>query len=144
VRHDDFEFSLQRTKLFIGNEEVDPWTVAVNLAAPSDSSHRPARLTIDAVMLLHELQQAGVDVSRSSLGDFVSRDLAKNPQVALEAYLGIVRQALFPATRSFLGLITRQRTEDARWVWVKTGDVSADEDAVTIVGLVNSIARSSG
>lgn len=132
-----FRDSLERTRLLVDGNDTNPSELRINLEPCAEPSV-DAIIEIGSVLLGHELEEAQVRVGRSGLVDFVREDIEKNPAVALEAYLGIVRQSRLPIQRGLIARLFGKSApqRDAVWEWRQVRSVEAGDDSVRISGQV--------
>ncbi len=83
---DQFERSRRNTGLFINGVQADPLEVEASLGSP-DRLSVDIHLDLGVVSTVHELQQAGVQVSETSLPEFLVQDIREHGDVALTADL---------------------------------------------------------
>ena len=129
--------SVDETKFLIDGHYTNPWAATINLG-PISGSSQDGIIEIGKVLLSHELFEAGVDHDEDSLLDFVRRDIELHSQVALKAYLGIVRHARFPIRQSFLARLfgKRQSQPTAMWEWRSVRSVEETTSSIKICGRI--------
>ena len=115
----------QRARDLIDGEAVDPYDVTGVEQSVLGTPHE-IEVHIAASILLHELQESDVDVSETTLRDFVATD-SQNPR-AREAYLRIARAIAWHSSRG------QQRAVVPRWVWQVIEDVQSRDGIIRLVG----------
>jgi hypothetical protein len=115
----------QRARVLIDGEAVDPFEVTGVEQRVLGTPHE-IEVQIATSVLLHELQECDLDVSETTLRDFVATD--SQAARAREAYLSIARAV---ASHSSLG---QQKPVAPRWVWHETEDVQSWDSMITLVG----------
>ena len=129
--------SADETKILVDGHSTNPWTVNIN-PSPHSGPSLDGTIEIGKILLSHELFEAGVNHDEGSLLDFVRQDIERHSQVALEAYLGIVRHARFPIRQSFLARLfgKRQPQPTVLWEWRSVRSVEETTNAIRICGCV--------
>ena len=116
---------------------VDPCSVIA--ASPSAaSSEHTIEVCIPTAILLHELQQSGVDVSERTLADFVAADA--RDERARDGYLTIARFVIapLPRQRRFLGIFAlpsrAHHVIAPRWAWTESSGAEYHGDTIVLSG----------
>ena len=116
-----------RASVKIAGEVVDPCSVIAG-SLGDESARQEIDIEIDAQVVLHELQECGIDVTEDGLRDFVSTDSRTEP--GREGYITFARFIVHPLT-PLSGL---RHTIVAKWAWVETTSVSLDGALVKFRG----------
>ena len=124
-QHDPRIYMIARARVLIDGEAVDAYEVTGVDQSVLGTLHE-IEVQIAASVLLHELQESDVDVSDTTLRDFVATD-SQDARVR-EAYLSIARAI---ASHSSGG---QRRPVVPRWVWQETEDVQSRDGMITLVG----------
>jgi hypothetical protein len=129
------------TRLRIDGVDVNPSEVAIN--ATSDNAGTPSlfELEIGCAALLHELQQAGVEIKLSELSAFVQKDLRNHPQQALSGYLGIARGILVSESpkRRWSLFAKSEPAVIPKWLIVRAERVVSSDEQLAIHGVAYRI-----
>ena len=121
---------------------VDPCSVIAGSHAEAPAEHH-IEIQIEAKILLHELQQFGVEVSEQTLREFVATDA--RDERARDAYLMITRCIVAPLPQQKLSLgILRPRnparhTLAPRWKWTETADVQFRDNTIIFSGSASDV-----
>lgn len=131
----------------MNNQELDPWLVKIGNQNTS-GYQEPIEMHVDVGMVLHELQQAGIELTQDGLPTFVSAEVRSDLR-ALEAYLTILRHTISRPPprlrRAFLGLYlkTHQSWTPPRpqWVWSKIESIATSQGSLVIRGTCGRLAE---
>ena len=116
----DFEASLAVTCFLTGGVLVDPRTVGIRLSEEAAVKTLPFEMRIGAMLLAHELEQAGVELGAMTLEEFVKADVRDQGETALQGYLGIVQADRMPKVkRGFMGLFGKRPIVPAVSLWIR-------------------------
>jgi hypothetical protein len=88
------ERAQQLTRLLIDGVDVNPKEVAVDVADQTGNATSRFVMEFSSIALLHDLQEAGVQIELTDLASFVQKDVNEHPHDALSGYLEIMRAAL--------------------------------------------------
>jgi len=124
---DQFERSRRNTGLFINGVQADPLEVEASLGSP-DRLSVDIHLDLGVVSTVHELQQAGVQVSETSLPEFLVQDIREHGDVALTAYLELAWAA------KNQGRAIPKPKHKAKWRWIQLSDARRNGVVVTLSG----------
>src|ERR1041384_2708375 len=131
------------TCLLIEREPVNPWLVEIDFDA-ADSPFRPVELHLGLPILIFEMKQYGVLITKDNVVQFVTDDIKNHQHEALDVYLTIVRYVVNPPPRrKSFGWFARMFTSppkwtppDAEWKWREVSDVGlANDEALVIKGV---------
>ena len=86
------------TYLLVDGKPVNPWLVGIDFEA-RDVPTRPVELHLGVPILLFELKQYEMLVTRENLVQFVSDNIKTHRHSALDVYLTIVRYVVSPPPR---------------------------------------------
>lgn len=126
----------------IDGATVDPCSVISGSTAGAPSPHE-IEVHIAAGILLHELQQCGVEVSEHTLQEFVAADA--RGENGRDAYLIIASFIISPLPRQkfFLGVFRprhpARHTLTPRWAWTEISGVQLREDRIIFSGRATSL-----
>jgi hypothetical protein len=115
-----------RATVMISGEVVDPCCVIAGSC--NRNGEQEIDVELDSAVVLHELQEWGINVTEDSLRDFVSTDSRTEP--GREAYITFARFIVHPLT-PLSGL---RHTIVAKWAWVETTSVSLEDALVKFRG----------
>jgi hypothetical protein len=123
----------------IDGVSVDPCVVVAD--APKESAHS-LEVQIAADIVLHELQECHVGVSRETLVSFLSSDARTRD--ARHSYLTIARHVIspLPQHKSVLGLFRRASVGHKVtpiWAWTHTLRVELTGEMITFFGLATKL-----
>ncbi len=122
-RDREFETSQVRCAVRIEGQFVDPW--AVTVAKERSGARQLIEVSLGRLVLQYELEQSGE--APPDLRAFVLRDVTASPEIAMKAYLEIVRGAR--ARTGLVGMIDRWRAKGTRplWAWMSVDRVEWSE-----------------
>jgi len=139
----NLEQATKVTQLTIQGKPVNPWWIGIDLRT-SDAQLHPMELRIGLAILLYELRQCEVHLTKAGILQFVFDDIAKHQGNALNGYLTIVRHVVCPPPiKKDLGWFSRMFSQPTvwtpppvRWNWTKVGDVTlSDDESIAISGM---------
>ena len=116
-----------RARVSVAGAPADPCHV-IGGRAPSDTRHCDIEVEIDARVVLHELQQCGVDVTSDTLSDFVTADAAN--EQGRDAYITFARFIICPVPP----LSGVQHVITPKWIWTETTGVAVHDGLVKFKG----------
>ncbi len=134
--------STENASVRIDGATVDPCSVIAGSPAGALSPYE-IEVHIGARILLHELQQCGVEVSEHTLRDFVVAD-ARDEQ-ARDSYLTIARFLVSPLPRQkfFLGVFRPRNPArhvlTPKWAWTEISDLQLRGDRIIFSGRATSL-----
>lgn len=122
----------------IDGADVDPVAVDAGTLVETGLQHQ-IEVQIDAGVLIFELQQAGVEVTKDTIVEFCSRD-AKDVR-ARAAYLCIARQLV--STKKQVGLLFRlfgfrmstAKPSTPKWIWTESLNVRPHAEMIVFSGI---------
>jgi hypothetical protein len=132
----------EKASVRIDGTAVDPCNVIAGSPAGLLSGH-DIEVHIAAKILLHELQQCGVEVSEHTLRDFVATDA--RDERARDTYLTIARFVISPLPRQkfFLGVFRprnpARHTLTPRWAWTEASGVQLRDDTIILSGRASDV-----
>src|SRR5882762_5007679 len=105
-----------RASVNVAGEPADPCHV---IAGPSlrEGAKQDIKVAIDTRVVLHELNQCGINVSQDTLRDFVAND--SRSEQGRNAYITFARFVMRPLS-PVSGV---HHTITPRWVWIETTGV---------------------
>lgn len=136
------------TRFLVDGQPVNPWLVGIDLSAQT-SPFRSVELDLDLEILIFEMKQYGVMLTKESVRQFVSDDIKDHREKALDVYLSAVRCILNPPPRrKNFGWFARMLTSPPKWTppapnwkWTRVTEISlSDQDALVIKGECCEIA----
>jgi hypothetical protein len=132
----------------IGGQPVNPWLVGIDFKATA-SGPCSVELHLDLTILLFEMKQYGVILTRATVSQFVLDDIKDHGEEALDVYLTIVRYSVNPPPRrKNFGWFARMFTSPPKWTppapqwkWASISDISLSaEDCLVIKGNCYKVA----
>ena len=125
------------TRLRVDDVDVDPMEVAVDVSGQAGNAASRFVMEFSSVALLHDLQEAGVQIEAAELASFVQNDVTEHPHKALSAYLVIMRAALRNSTSKRWGLFSPpEPILRFKWSIVSVERVVQSDEQLVIHGVV--------
>jgi hypothetical protein len=136
------ELPAKATRFLVDGQPVNPWLVGIDF---NETGSPPClvELHLDLTILLFEMKQYGVTVTKDTIRQFVLDDIKNHGQEALDVYLTIVRHVVNPPPRrKNFGWFARMFTSPPQWTppspqwkWTSISEISVSgEDALVIRG----------
>lgn len=143
MRADDFrEIARQTTCLQIDGLITSPVIVMADYEERYSGKIYPMRLDLSKVALLHELNEAGEDISADQLYSFIKEDLRKFPKESIAGYLRIAHGVLVdcdPSRGVSRFFKKREPNANIQWSIVAITDVVSLEDRIVLHGVAKRI-----
>lgn len=136
------ELPAKGSRFWVGRQPVNPWLMGIDFKALTSVSCS-VELHLDLSILIFEMKQYGVPLTRDTVRQFVVDDIKNHGEEALDVYLTIVRYTLNPPPRrKNFGWFARMFTPPPKWTppqlqwkWTSISEISlSDEDALVIKG----------
>jgi hypothetical protein len=118
----------ERASVRVAGVDTDPCHV-IGGCSEGKGSQVEIEVEIDARVVLHELQQCGVDVTPDTLRNFVAKDVLN--EHARDAYITFARFIICPVPP----LSGVQHVVLPKWVWTDTTAVAVDDGLVKFKGI---------
>lgn len=131
---------------------MNPWLIGIDLRTGGTNS-TAVELRLSIAILLYELQQCEVHLTKANILEFISNDIAKNQDKALAGYLTIARHVIDPPPiKKRLGWFARMFSRppiweppQVRWNWIKVTEVKLlDGESLAINGVCCDTSTVSG
>jgi hypothetical protein len=134
------ERAAKATCLLIDGKPVNPWLMGIDFSAQS-SSPQSLELRLGLPILIFELQQCGVNVSRDNILAFVLDDIKNHRNEALDGYLIIVGHVVNPPPPlKSLSWFARVFTSPPKWTppppqwkWASVDEVTLSDDEALVI-----------
>lgn len=131
----------KKSHFFVDGRPENPWLVGINFKSTS-TSPRPVELQLDLSILIFEMKQCGVPITKDTARQFVADDIKDHGTQALDGYLRIVRYVLNPPPRrKNFGWFARMFTKPPKWTppqphwdWTSVTDINLSGEALVIKG----------
>ena len=136
------ELPAKASRFLIDGQPVNPWLVVIDFKATASMSCQ-VELHLDLSILLFEMKQYGVPLTRDTIRQFVLDDIKAHGEEALDVYLTIERYTLNPPPRrKSYGWLARMFTSPPKWTppmpqwkWTSINEISlSNEDCLVIKG----------
>jgi hypothetical protein len=142
VNNEIADFLAKASRFLVDGMSVNPWLARIDFESAPATSYS-VELKLDLAILIFELKQHGVSLTRDTVRQFVMDDVKNHGEVALDGYLTILRYTLNPPPRrKNFGWFARMFTSPPKWTpptpqwkWTSVDDISlSNDDALVIRG----------
>jgi hypothetical protein len=116
-----------RASVSVDGQPTNPCHVIAGPSTTGDVRH-DIQVEIDPKVVLHELQQCGVNVVEDTLRDFVAADATS--EAGRTGYLTFARFVIRPVPP----LPGARHAITPKWTWVETSEVALDEGVIKLSG----------
>ena len=141
----EFEMAREKTGTSVDGTHIDSRSVQISETFGNAIGSSLFRLSIGKTILIHELQQSGVEIDTDTVDNFVQEDLRTHQAVAASGYLRIVQAV--DRSKNSTGVLTslfKKQSLTANWQWCSVDSVRQIDDTVVISGFASSTRVSPG